>query len=232
MPDRRRHRGRHPADTELFGAASVPALRAAAEELSWLLGRGYKMTSALALVGDRHGLRERQRLAVQRGACTDAEREARAARRCTIADVADRPVVLDGFNCIIAVEAALSGGIIIVGRDGVCRDLSSVHGSYRRVDETAAAVGLIADVLAPAASLHWILDRPVSNSGRLAALIRELVPGSEVELLDDADAALGAASTSIIASGDSVILDRCGPWLDAPAAVIAHHIPTTWRLSL
>ncbi|HUH02635.1 MAG TPA: DUF434 domain-containing protein [Kofleriaceae bacterium] len=231
MPDRRRHRGRHPADTVLFGEAWVPALCAAAEELSWLLGRGYKMTSALALVGNRHGLRERQRRAVQRAACTDAERASRAARRCTLADVADGPVVLDGFNCIIAVEAALSGGVIIIGRDGVCRDMSSVHGSYRTVDETERAVGLIADVLAPAGALHWILDRPVSNSGRLAALIRERAPGSTVELLDDADATLGA-STTIVASGDSLILDRCGPWLDVPAAVIAHHIPTTWRLSL
>src|SRR5256885_8530001 len=47
---------------------------------SWLLSRGYQPKSALKLVGDRHSLRERQRLAVGRAACSDESRERRHAR--------------------------------------------------------------------------------------------------------------------------------------------------------
>jgi len=65
-PDTRRHRGAHPADKELFGPAQLVKLRVAVNELGWLLSRGYNMTSSLKLVGDRHGLRERQRVAVSR----------------------------------------------------------------------------------------------------------------------------------------------------------------------
>ena len=66
MPDQRRHRGPHPDDLRLFGADALPALRTAAVELAWLLMRGYAHESSLKLVGDRHGLESRQRLAVSR----------------------------------------------------------------------------------------------------------------------------------------------------------------------
>ena len=46
-------------------------------DLSWLLGRGYAIVSAVKLVGDRWSLTERQRMAVRRAACSD---EARAGR--------------------------------------------------------------------------------------------------------------------------------------------------------
>ena len=47
----------------MFAPERIDALRTAVSELSWLLGRGYQSKSALKLVGDRHNLRERQRLA-------------------------------------------------------------------------------------------------------------------------------------------------------------------------
>lgn len=67
-PDRRQHRGAHPEDARLFAPARLGALRTAVSELSWLAGRDYSMKSALKLVGDRHALDGRQRLAVARSA--------------------------------------------------------------------------------------------------------------------------------------------------------------------
>ncbi|MGZ3397481.1 MAG: DUF434 domain-containing protein, partial [Isosphaeraceae bacterium] len=66
MPDARTHRGPDPRDGEAFGPSAVPALRGAVSDLSWLLGRGYAIVSAVKLVGDRWSLTERQRLAVRR----------------------------------------------------------------------------------------------------------------------------------------------------------------------
>ena len=57
-------------------------------------------------------------------------------------------VVIDGFNLLITLEAALSGGLVLLCRDGCLRDLSSVHGSYRSVQETERAINLIGTTLA------------------------------------------------------------------------------------
>jgi len=61
MTDRRRHRGAHPKDAELFSQAALPSLRSAIADLSRLLSRGYPLRASLALVGDRDGLTVRQR---------------------------------------------------------------------------------------------------------------------------------------------------------------------------
>ncbi len=238
MPDRRKHRGRHPADEELFGAASLPALRTATRELSWLLERGYSVVSALKLVGDRHELRERQRTAVQRCACSATARESRGARRVEVADLDGRALAIDGFNCLITIEAAFAGGVVLVGRDGCHRDLASVHGSYRRVEETARALAAICDVLAPRKlrSVRWYLDRPVSNSGRLRGLILDQADERgldwEVELVDNPDRALAAQQGPVVASCDSWVLDHCATWLDLQGAVVDAEAADAWCVDL
>src|SRR5829696_2241553 len=175
-PDTRRHRGAHPADAELFSPDQMLKLRQAVVDLCWLLSRGYNMTSSLKLAGDRYGLRERQRLAVSRCACSAQDRRRRKEHCVSVELLGNQPVTVDGFNLIITVEAALSGGPLLVGVDDCIRDLSSVHGSYRSVEETDRAIAMIGDALhrlAPSRVL-WLLDRPVSNSGRLAAKLTGL----------------------------------------------------------
>lgn len=174
-PDLRKHRGAHPEDRSLFAAEHLPVLRTATSELSWLLTREYSMKGALKLVGDRYTLTDRQRLAVSRAACSDQGKARRARTLISTDDVAGKDMIVDGFNLIITIEAALSGGLLMICRDDCIRDLSSVHGSYRSVDETERAITLIGeaiDTLQPR-SVRWVLDRPISNSGRLAKRIRD-----------------------------------------------------------
>ena len=129
MPDSRQHRGAHPADTRLFAASTLPTLRTAVFELSWLLNRGYSETAALKLVGDRHRLQKRQRLALARAACSDRAARARAEKCLPLKDIRDEELVIDGFNLLISIEAALGDGVILRCRDGCFRDIASVHGS-------------------------------------------------------------------------------------------------------
>jgi len=243
MPDRRTHRGRHPEDDRLFAEAALAGLRTAVAEYSWLLSRGYAADSALKLVGDRHELTARQRSAVMRCACPDQARADRRQRCVTWEQARGRPVGVDGYNLLITVESALSGGLILVSRDGCCRDLASIHGTYRRVTETIPAVTLIADFLAPLglARVDWYLDRPVSNSGRLKALIAELLearaergigdPPWNLELVNSPDAVLAGCSDPIITS-DSAVLDRCGPWLNGAAGMVTAAVPSAWKIDL
>ena len=66
-PDTRQHRGAHPADKQLFSDRYLPELRDSTADLSWLLSRGYSLKSSAKLVGDRHNLKERQRLLLRLG---------------------------------------------------------------------------------------------------------------------------------------------------------------------
>jgi hypothetical protein len=237
MPDQRRHRGPHPADPELFAAPVVPTLRQATAELSWLFQRGYGQTAALKLVGDHFGLRERQRLAILRCACGDDALAARAGRRRETTQLCGQPLMVDGFNCLITCEAALSGGLVLRGRDRCLRDLASIHGSYRHVQETPTALRLLGEVLAELAPspVHWFLDRPVSNSGRLRQLMEGMASAegwsSDIELVDNPDKAL-VESGAVVASSDSWVLDHAAGWVGLPDLVIEKAGEQAWIVDL
>ena len=229
MPDSRKHRGPGPKDVDWFSPLARPGLASAVADLSWLLSRGYSEPSSLKLVGDRYRLVERQRLAVLRAACTD---ESLARRRANRLDAfRGRPLRIDGFNLILTLESALGGGVVLGGRDGCFRDLASVHGTYRRVEETRPALALAARRLSEwgAGPCTWYLDAPVSNSGRLAAMIR--AEGWEAEVVPDPDAVLAGSSDPVV-TADSGILDRCGPWVNLARLVIEAEVPGAFVVDL
>jgi hypothetical protein len=235
MPDTRTHRGPHPEDARLFAAEALPSLRAATDDLCWLLSRGYAGDSSLKLVGDRYGLLKRQRVAVARCACADADRENRRERMIEPGQVAGEPLWLDGYNVLTTVEAALAGGVVIVGRDGAYRDMASMHGSYRKVAETRPALEHIArviDAMQPSECV-WHLDRPVSNSGRLRAIIEEVAVEFDrpwrVELVPDPDPIL-AECDAVVATADSVILASARRWVNLARLIVESEIAEAWTI--
>ena len=236
-PDTRQHRGPHPKDEQLFAPDNIPRLRSATSELSWLLGRGYAIKSALKLVGDQYNLTERQRLAVSRAACSDERKQQRKAHCLGPHSVEDEDLVVDGFNLIITLEAALGGGLVIVCRDDCLRDLSSVHGSYRSVLETERAILLIGEALETLKpkSARWFLDRPISNSGRLARRIKELARERgwpwNLEVVFNPDAAI-LASEAIAVTSDSLILDGSNRWMNLSDFLIRRYLPQSWMIDL
>lgn len=225
VPDSRRHRGPHPEDDRLFAADQLPRLSGACADLCWLLDRGYAVPSSLKLVGDRYGLTARQRTALERCVCSEAEALHRREREVPLADVAQRPLALDGYNVLTTVEAALGGGVLLLARDGTLRDMASMHGSYRKVAETAAALDAIGRTLEEhgVRSCRWYLDRPVSNSGRLKRLIEETAAARgwhwTVELVFNPDALLVQEAVTA-ASADSAVLDRCTRWVNLARRVV------------
>jgi hypothetical protein len=235
MPDKRSHRGPHPQDTRLFAADTIENLRAALADFSMLLTKGYADKSALKLVGDKFSLTQRQRLAIMRSACSDQQLDLRKQRQVKVTDLADKPLVIDGYNVLITVEAAMSGAVVFRGRDGCCRDLASIHGTYRKVTETIPAIELIGEFLKDKSVSEslWLLDSPVSNSGRLKKLIGELAQKKgwklDVELLPSPDAEL-IKTDNVVVSSDSVVLNRCKKWVNLARAIIEEKLPDTWLL--
>jgi len=237
MPDKRSHRGPHPSDAKLFAPEALADLRAALADFSLLLTKGYADKSALKLVGDRFSLTQRQRLAVMRSACSDQHLERRRKHCIDVDLLAGHPVAIDGYNLLITVEAAMSQGLIFRGRDGCFRDLASIHGTYRKVEETVPAVELIGAFLQEIGVPHalWLLDSPVSNSGRLKTLIGDLARENRwswnIRLTLSPDAELSQTET-IVVTTDSVVLDACARWTNLGTQLILACVPRARIVSM
>lgn len=239
MSSESRHRGPHPADRDLFSWQTQPVLQQAVTDLAWLLSRGYARPSSLKLVGDRYALTERQRLAVGRAACSDAHLEHRRHACLEPVQMQGRDVSIDGFNLLVSLEALLGGGVLLQCRDGCIRDMSSVHGSYHAVAETDLAIRMVAERL-QALGVHtarWLLDSPVSNSGRLAQRLRELAEEHRwpwtVETVFSPDAVLKQPSEAVVISSDGIILDHARQWYNLAAdLVLARQTAATWLMDL
>ena len=235
MPDTRSRRGPHPKDQDLFSARWVPVLRAAVDDLSWLLSRGYSDKASLKLVGDRYCLRDRQRKALQRCVASEGACIERRQKELPVAALNGETLVIDGYNVLLTIEAALCGGLLLLARDGVMRDLAAMSAHYRRVDSTRVAIELLADFVTQAGCLQvvWYLDRPVSNSGRLKRLIlatvENRIPPWRVDLTDRTDRLL-IHSPHVVASADSAVLDGCRRWFNLARAVVESATPSAWIL--
>jgi len=232
MPDKRTHRGPHPSDAKLFAPEALGPLQAALADFSLLLTKGYADNSALKLVGDHFALTQRQRLAIMRAACSDQQKQSRLVKRVEMADLAGQALAIDGYNLLITIEAAMSGAFLFRGRDGCLRDLAGIHGTYRKVEETIPAITLIGESLEQIGVTRalWLLDSPVSNSGRLKTLIGELARENhwdwDIRLSTSPDAELKKTDL-IVASTDSVILDTCPHWTNLAADIIRQRLPET-----
>lgn len=231
-----------PTDQELFGPEALPLLQRAAEELAYLRRRGYPLPSALKLVGDRYQLRERQRHAITRATSAAGGEAERAERRVRAPAPPPRALWVDGFNVIITLETALKGGVLVSTLDDTLRDLASIHGAYRISPATSRALELLAGDLVrrgwERVPVRFLLDAPVSNTGRLSALIRARAQAAElpweVEVVPDPDQNLRGPRPegTLVASGDAPVLDACGPWLDWAGETITAEIPSAWRVSV
>jgi hypothetical protein len=197
---------------------AVQMLKVAQEEIEWLIGRTYRIDSALEFVSNHYQFSSRQRIALLRATATELQVQNRKSKLLPITSMKDSGIYIDGFNLIINLEVALSSSVSILGRDGVIRDLAGLRGTYRLIDKTDKALELIGltfkELQVP--SVKFLLDAPVSNSGRLRNRILEHARAwnipAEVELVPNPDSILSRLGRVI--TGDSVILDECISWFN------------------
>lgn len=235
MPDSRTHRGPHPEDLKLFAPSQVAVLAQAVEDVSWLLTKGYSRNSVLKLVGDRYALIQRQRVAVGRSACPDESRDLRLHKQATPA--AGSILYIDGYNVVTTIEAALGHGIVLKCRDSTFRDLAAMQGTYRKVEETPAALAILAELTSSLelSQCVFYLDQPVSNSGRLKKAMLEAAQAKAapwgVELVKDPDQLLSSIDGAV-ATSDSHILDKCRRWYNLARLAVEQFVPQAWVVDL
>jgi hypothetical protein len=154
-----------------------------------------------------------------------------------LSDLSGRPLWIDGYNLLTSIEAALAGGVLLLARDSSLRDMASMHGSWRKVEETAASIQLIGRLLAEAGVSEsiWFLDRPVSNSGRLQSLLREAASEQswrwDVHLVPDPDPVL-AGATETVATADGEVLNQCRSWINLARITVERFVPSPWFVDL
>ena len=219
-------RGFMPTDERDFSEKALPKLRKAAEEVYFLLNRGYPVTSTTRFIGDHYQLSERQRLALARTVSPGESIRSRKLREVT--DIAGKTLYIDGFNVIIGLEIAYSDSMLFHCMDGTIRDLAGLHGTYRLISQTDSAIRALLASLGELGVEKAViyLDQPVSNSGRLRQRILEFaenIPFSlEVEIENPVDAIL--KTKPLVASADAIILDECQQWFNLVKYVVETQI--------
>lgn len=235
MTKEKKGRGPGPLDLKIFTEKHYPNMIKAVTDLSYLLDRNYTETSALKVVGDRYQLQLRQRQACLRGSAGPIAIQKRQANYTE--QLAGQTLAIDCFNLTILLEAAIGGGALFIGSDGCIRDLSSIHGNYRLVTQTQKVLELIGRHLEKkqVKEVFWWIDKPVSNSGRLAGLIREVAEANQWPWQAQTDPQVDQnliISEHIVVSTDKIILEGCQRWNNLGRTLIEEYIPEAWTIDL
>ena len=210
---------------------SMYSFKAACATYQFLRSQGYPEKATLKLVGDRHRLSRMQRNCIFRGVIPDrvaAQRRAKLMETGALQEAGalqGRGLAVDWYNVLITVESYLRGTTLFLSDDGVVRDASATHGSYRAGTTTErAATELVHQLERWAPSrLEVYLDMPIAFSGRMAEDLRRRLASapfvSEVSLAPSADFQLKAFD-GVVASSDSAVLDACRRATDLARAVL------------
>jgi hypothetical protein len=218
-------RGYMPSDDKEF-IDQIEKLREAGEELYYFINRGYQIKPASTFVGNHHLLSERQRLALVRSISPKGSIEERVAKE--VHELKDSVVYIDTFNTVITLEIAFSGSTLLSCMDGTIRDLAGLRGTYRIIDKTDMAIEAIRKVLEAEGvkEVHFMIDAPISNSGRLSSKIEDMFAGSSVktecEVIFDVDKSMYDKENVI--TSDAIILDKCSSWFNLTERAIEEEI--------
>ena len=244
MPNSQKHRGANPKDYAAFSEKNLENLKQADFDLSWLLSNGYSQNASLKLVGDKFSLTERQRKAINAASADKESLELRKEKEIDLDIISNfknlnSTLVIDGYNLLITIECVLSNAPLFIGLDGCMRDIASIHSTYRKVEETIPALELIGKVIEELEIKEtiWVLDSPISNSGRLKQIMTDLAEEKKwnwkVKLEKHADKSIVELSQNenhIVASCDAWITINASNWVNLCSFIVKNYILSAWVL--
>ncbi len=221
-----KNRGKEGRDDILFGTDKMRVrIIEACKDMNYLLSRGFAEKSSVQLVGNRYRLNARQQQVLQGMSASQEQIEDRLTTEVQEHNLQGERMIIDGFNLLIILESALSGAYVFKGLDNCYRDIAGVHGTYKRVNQTQDVIKMIGDYLKEhgVQDVIWILDKPVSNSGRLKGILYEtaIENGYPWEvILDNNPDKVVAESKHIGISSDAWVLDRLDRWFNLAGILI------------
>jgi hypothetical protein len=190
------------------------SFKLAIEDFRYLKNRNYPDKAALKLVSDHHRLSATQRNCLFRAIFSASDSRQRKAKLAAAEDVEGQLLGVDWYNVLITVESYLKGFPVFISDDGLVRDSSGIHGSYKAGKVTERGITEILSLIAALkpVRIEIFLDSPISHSGDMAEQLRERLYRSasmphQVSVFPSADFPLKSFS-GIVATSDSSIIDR------------------------
>lgn len=201
----------------------------ATADLKFLLNRDYNKKAALEFVGNHYLLDKEERNYLQRKVYSTNKVKGRKSKIIPLSKIKGKPLFIDGYNVLITVESICSSDeSIVVCDDGILRDVNAVFGKYKCKDETNTALNSIIALVKiyHPSDIQFIFDSQVSKSGELAKLAEQIMKEHEVQgsahtspNVDYEIINLSNKSGGVVASSDSVIMDKVDNILDIPCFI-------------
>jgi len=184
----------------------------AAEDLRYLLNRGYTRESTVRFVGDRFALGKPERIALYRCVHPSGEARRRSSKLLMPEHLRGRRLALDGFNIMWTIYWAINGHPLLLCDDGVVRDITVARGRPSVEKAGAVAGPLISAIsaLSPS-SVAMVFDKQISNSGAVSAYLNERLLSSGIDSRSSTSrtADLEISRTEGVAcSSDSIVIDK------------------------
>jgi len=206
-------------------------LKEAAFDLRFLLNRGYRKKGALQFVANKYVLNKDERNYLARSIFSDLISKKRQEKIIDISKIKDEFLLVDGYNVLITVESLYNEDYdsIILCDDMVIRDLNAVFGKYKFNHATEMALNKILDLisLCDPSYTYFFFDSPVSFSGKLAGLTKKIMAGYNLpgnvclsKTVDTEIIMLSKLKNAVVATGDSVIIDKVDRVVDIPRYIL------------
>lgn len=208
---------------------SSEKLENAVSDLKFLLNKSYNKKAALDFVGNHYILNKEERNYLQRKVYSSEKSQSRRSKIILLSKIKEKSLFIDGYNVLITVESIYSeDGTIVICDDGVLRDVNAVFGKYKSKKGTKHALNSVLALVKiyEPMEVQVFFDTQVSKSGELAKLTQEIMENKGVEgtaqtapnvdhqLITQCNKADG-----VVASSDSVIMDKVDRILDIPSFI-------------
>lgn len=197
----------------VFPLFNYENIKESAIDFRYLLNRKYNQKAALELVGNRWNLNRDERHILYRAIFSDEEINERNQTEVKPEQLQGKTVIIDTYNILITLESILKGLIVIKANDGYLRDISKVSGKYKQSEYTIQAIQMVLKklkVLSPK-EVNFFLDKNISKSGQLAALIKEELENINIKgdarTVQCTDKAV-IESVKVVISNDRIILEK------------------------
>ncbi len=189
-----------------------------AEELRYLLSRGYPKSSALDFVCNHHTLTSKERNILVRVVHEKDVIDSVKKKLVTVEESRGRKIGIDGFNVMATSRAILKGETVFECDDGIIRDASGLFGKFRLDSVSKKAIEISCGILRDS-ELNWFFDKNVSRSGEFAGFTRNLLKEEGIRggafTVKSVDYELKNWN-GIVATGDTGIILKVKKVIDIP----------------
>ncbi len=204
----------------------------AMKDYKYLLNRGYPQTLALNTVTTRYMLTKKERLLLYRTVHNDTHVYTILRKIVNPKDISGQPLLIDGYNVILTIKAAVMCEYVYESDDTFLRDLLAVHGGVKYDEHFRKALEILIFNLRKLNASYTLitLDKQVSKSGELASLIRELlrrnnIKGDAETVIKNDAFIIGIAEKYIVCTSDVVILLKAKKVFDLAGYIIRELMP-------